>query len=391
VIQVCSQCGTRWNVRDRQRVWCPRCRGSLLAPSTDAPGGHPWWGPGSAAQSAVPLQTPPRLAPGYRWIAVRPGAPPPQRRRRRPLGPTPRYTAIPRWGLVDRVDPDAAAQISDTAAHIPAVRRAPRAAQVRASFFASVVMLGAAALIHLVRYILLVINRDTLLNSLVAVAAVGLSVLASLAASAAVIICAVVVMRWLIARRAIAFAHCGRSHNGRFESRPTWALWVGCLLPPSAAMVMAITCAVTLATLGHPASWALMAGCLVVCSLPLLAVLWALVYVIELAKTENHYDRLRKRIWGWWLLWLLSTATSVFAAITGGAQDAQGIANNTVAMVVAYLMALAAVLATSSLFEGFERKPIKRPVHRWLVVADDEPTASGSAPAVELAGEEPAA
>ena len=36
VIQVCSQCGTRWNVRDRQRTWCPRCHGTLLAPA-DAP------------------------------------------------------------------------------------------------------------------------------------------------------------------------------------------------------------------------------------------------------------------------------------------------------------------------------------------------------------------
>ncbi|MGC2677525.1 MAG: hypothetical protein WA415_16275, partial [Mycobacterium sp.] len=34
MIQVCSQCGTRWNVRERQRVWCPRCNGTLLAPST---------------------------------------------------------------------------------------------------------------------------------------------------------------------------------------------------------------------------------------------------------------------------------------------------------------------------------------------------------------------
>lgn len=383
MIQVCSQCGTRWNVRDRQRVWCPRCRGTLFAPSTDAPGGYPrWWSPGSVARPAVP----PRLAPDCRWIAVRPGAPPPQRRRRPPLGPTPRYAAIPRWGLVDHIDPESATQISDTTAQIPAARRAPRAAQVRASFFASLVMLSAAALVHLVRYLLLVINRDTLLNSLVAVAGVGLSVLANLAAIAAVITCAVMLMRWLIARRATAFAHCGRS-----DPRPRWALWAGCLLPPSAAVVLAITFAVTLATLGHPASWALMAGCLTVCCLPLLAVVWALVYVIELAKTETHYNRLRKPIWGWWLLWLLSTATSVFATITSGAQDAQGIANNTIAMVVAYLLASAAVIATSSLFEGFERKPIKRPAHRWVVVADDGRTASGSAPAVELAGEEPAA
>ncbi|MGH3530440.1 MAG: DUF4328 domain-containing protein, partial [Mycobacterium sp.] len=101
MIQVCSQCGTRWNVRDRQRVWCPRCRGTLLAPSTEVTHADPRWSPRSAAQSAVRPRTPPRLPPGYRWIAVRPGAPPPARRRRPPLGPTPRYTAIPRWGLVD--------------------------------------------------------------------------------------------------------------------------------------------------------------------------------------------------------------------------------------------------------------------------------------------------
>ncbi|MGH3557045.1 MAG: DUF4328 domain-containing protein [Mycobacterium sp.] len=379
MIQVCSQCGTRWNVRDRQRVWCPRCRGTLLAPSTEVTHADPRWSPRSAAQSAVRARTPPRLPPGYRWIAVRPGAPPPARRRRPPLGPTPRYTAIPRWGLVDRIDPGTAGQAS-------AVRQAPPAARVRAALFASVVVLGLAALVHVVRYVLLIINRNTLLNSVVAVAAVGLGVLVSLAAITAVSICAIVLTRWLIARRAAAFTHCGRS-----EPRPGWALWVGCLLPPSIALVLAITFAVLLATLGHPASWALMAGCVAICCIPLVAVVWALVYVIELAKTEQHYSRLRRTIWGWWLLWLLSSVTSVLATVTGGAQDAQGIANNTVAMTVAYLLASAAVLATARVFEGFERKPVERPAHRWVVVADDGPTASGSAPTVELAGAEPAA
>ncbi|MEQ0574961.1 hypothetical protein ABLN97_11470, partial [Mycobacterium tuberculosis] len=31
MIQVCSQCGTGWNVRERQPVWFPRWRGMLLA------------------------------------------------------------------------------------------------------------------------------------------------------------------------------------------------------------------------------------------------------------------------------------------------------------------------------------------------------------------------
>jgi uncharacterized membrane protein len=134
-----------------------------------------------------------------------------------------------------------------------------------------------------------------------------------------------------------------------------------------------------------------MAGCLVVCCLPLVAMLWALVYVVELAKIEDQYSQLRKTIWGWWLLWLLSVATSVFATVTGGAQDAQGIASNTVAMVVAYLLALATVIATSRFFKRFEGKPIERPAHRWLVVSDDACRASGSAAAVESADAEPAA
>src|SRR6201996_445254 len=221
MIQVCSQCGTRWNVRDKQRSWCPRCTAPLCprsAPGTPpapaaAPGG---WGPGR--------QTAPRLPQGYRWIAVRPGPPPPPRRRRRPLGPTPRYLSIPRWGLVDRVDQDAGPD--------RARRQAPPAERVRTAFFISAVALGAAAVVHLVRYLLLVINRNTLLNWLVADAAALLSVLASLAALAAVMTCSYLLTRWLIARRYAAFEHAGR-----LESRSHRALWAGTLLPPLAAIV----------------------------------------------------------------------------------------------------------------------------------------------------------
>lgn len=380
MIQLCSQCGTRWNVRDRQREWCPRCRGRLLAPSaemSETPDADPRWSAGS-----LTTRTMPRLPAGYRWIAVRPGPPPPPRRRRRPLGPTPRYPVIPRWGLQDRVEPDGGRRGS-------AARQAPPPGRVQGAFFATAVTLGIAALVHLMRYVLLIINRNTLLNWLVADAAALLSVLASLAAIAAVITYAVVLTQWLIARRAAAFAHCGRA-----ETRTPWALRAGCLLPPSAAMVLAITFAVVRVTSGHAASWTLMAGCVAMSCLPLVASVWSLVYVVELAKTEDNYPRLRGQIWGWWLLWLLSSATSVFASITSGAQDAQGIANNTVAIIVADLMALVAVLATARLFEQFERKPVERPAHRWVVVADEgaaQEASAGSTPAVELAGEEPAA
>lgn len=369
MIQVCSQCGTRWNVRDKQRVWCPRCHGTLLAPST----------PGADERWAAGRQTPPRLPPGYRWIAVRPGPPPPPRRRRRLLGPTPRYTVIPRWGLQDRVGPDSVGPERT-------MRQAPPAARVRTTFLIAAVALGAAALVHLLRYLLLIFNRNTLLNWLVADAAALLSVLASLAAIAAVMTCAVTLTRWLIARRSAAFAHWGRS-----ETRSRWALWLGTLAPPSAAMALAITFAVTMALTGRSASWALMAACVAFCCLPLLASVWALVYVVELAKTEDHYAKLRVAIWEWWLLWLVSTVTSVFASVTSGAQDSQGIANNTVAIIVANLLAMVAVLATARVFEGFEAKPVARPAHRWVVVSGDEDDSSGSAAAVELTGAEPAA
>jgi len=377
MIQVCSQCGTRWNVRDKQRSWCPRCNGTLLAPAATEP-------PPSASSTAgwsAGLRSAPRLPPGYRWIAVRPGPPPPPRRRRRPLGPTPRYLTIPRWGLQDRIDQESGPGRDQG--------QAPPADRIRNSLFVSAVALGAAALVHLLRYLLLVINRNSLLNWLVADAAALLSVLASVAASAATMTTAFLLTRWLIARRAAAFEHAGRS-----EPRTRRALWAGTLVPPSAAIVLAITFAVVAATTEHSASWALMAACVTFSCLPLVGSVWALVYVIELAKTEDHYSQVRPVIWGWWLIWLISSVTSVFASITSGAPDAQGIANNTVAIIIAYLVALVAVLATARLFESFERKPVERPAHRWVVVRDDHsnPAATTeSAAAVELPGEEPAA
>lgn len=373
MIQACSQCGTRWNVRDKQRSWCPRCNGTLLAPEAPRPAQ-----PVSTAGWGAGPRNAPRLPPGYRWIAVRPGPPPPPRRRRRPLGPTPRYTAIPRWGLADRVDHDSGPR--------RVRRQTPTPERIRSAIFVASVALGTAAVVHLLRYLLLVINRNTLLNWLVADAAALLSVLASLAAIAAVMTVAYLLTRWLIARRAAAFEHAGRS-----ESRSSRALWAGTLLPPSAAVVLAISFAVVAATTGHSASWVLMAACVTFCCLPLLASVWALVYVVELAKVEDHYDQFRTVIWGWWLLWLTSSVTSAFASITSGAQDSQGIANNTVAMIVAYVIALAAVLATSKLFEVFERRPVARPAHRWVIVPDGDVPEVESAAAVELPGEEPAA
>jgi Domain of unknown function (DUF4328) len=352
VIQVCSACGTRWNVRDKQRAWCPRCHGALLAPAADTrtqpgsqwgrPGATPPGTPGAPPTSATGQRTQVRLPPGYRWIAVRPGAAPVPHRKRRALGPTPRYEMVPRWGLRDYIDPDAGAPPAP-------LRGGPSTTVVRLTLVVAAALLGFAALVHLVRYILLIVNRTTLLNPVLAGAALWAGVLASVLAVFAVIGCALVLISWLTARRAAVFEHHRLS-----EPRPTWALWVGCLVP-------------------------------------LLNLFWAPVYVIEMATVEGVFARLRKPIIVWWLLWVLSTAVSIWALSTSFAQDAQGIADNTVTMTLAYLLGLAAVVSLARVYLGFERKPVERPAHRWVVVAADQHGTGESAVAVEPEGREPAA
>src|ERR1700748_2009217 len=139
-----------------------------MAPAPDAPPADPRWSAPGASTPARPSKapawqrTPPRLPPGYRWIAVRPGAAPPVRRSRRPLGPTPRYAVIPRWGLVDRLE-------QASAAGEARARTGPSAELVRTTQFVSVLVLSIAALIYVLRYVLLLVNRNTLLNAWVAI------------------------------------------------------------------------------------------------------------------------------------------------------------------------------------------------------------------------------
>ncbi|OBF49333.1 hypothetical protein A5787_09335 [Mycobacterium sp. 852002-50816_SCH5313054-b] len=231
-------------------------------------------------------------------------------------------------------------------------RTGPSAAAVRTTLFLSVLVLGLAALVYVARYVLLVINRNTLLNSVVAIVADWIGVLASVGAVAAMLASGVMLIRWLIARRAAVFAH-----HGLPESRSVRALWAGCVLP-------------------------------------LANLLWAPVYVIELATVEEHYARLRRPILEWWVAWVFSYLVSIFAIFTSFATDAQGIANNTVLMVVAYLLAAVTVAGAARVFEGFERKPVQRPAHRWVMVerggTDDRAAGPAETP-VELEGQEPAA
>ncbi len=209
-------------------------------------------------------------------------------------------------------------------------------------------VLGVAAVIHVMRYVLLLVNRTKLLDPLVAGVATWLGVAASAAAIFAVVASAIVFTNWLIARRAGTFAH-----RGAEDPRPSWALRVGCLVP-------------------------------------VVNLFWAPVFVIEVAAAEGQLLRLRRAIVTWWGVWAVATAVSAFSIATSFTQDVQGIADNTVTTIIAYLLGLAALLLAFRVYLGFESTPVERPARRWVIVADTA-SAEESAVAVETAGRNPAA
>jgi hypothetical protein len=275
---------------------------------------------------------------------VRPGSAPPARRRPRNLGPTPRYAAIPRWGLVERFDTAEVEQQSEA-------RLGPSIGALNATLLTTIAVFGLAALVHIVRYALLILNRDVLLNPVVAWLATWLGVVVSVGALFLLFATFVLLTNWLIARRSAAFKHIGRQ-----EHRPLWALRAGCLVP-------------------------------------LVNLAWAPVYVLEMASVEEASDRIRRPIAIWWAVWVLSTAVSLFSIATSFTHDAQGIANNTVTTIVAYLLAMATLVLVARVLLGFERRPVEKPATRWVIVAErsrDQSDAESGVP-VESKDQNPAA
>jgi hypothetical protein len=328
-------------------MWCPRCQGPLLAPAAGQPVAQQ--PVGVAGQPLRSQPAAPRPPAGFRWIAVRPGPPPPPRRRRRPLGPTPHYTSIPRWGLIDPIAPPT--YTADRAA-----TRAASPATARAVLIGTGIVFALAAGVHIVRYLLLLINRTTLLPPFVAIGSLLSGVLISLTAIVAVIATGVALTSWLIARRAAAFGA-----HGQDDPRPQWALWAGCLTPG-------------------------------------VNLVWAPVFVLELANAERGQQRQRGPVALWWIAWVVSFLICGWAIWTSRATDAQGIADNTATVIIAYLAGLAVLVLLWRVLDGFVRKPVDRPLHRWVIAPADKPSdavADGDAVSdesvVESGDREPAA
>lgn len=205
---------------------------------------------------------------------------------------------------------------------------------MRGALLATSAIFALAAAAHVLRYLLLLINRTTLLPPVIAIGALLMGVLISLAAIVAVMITAAVMTSWLIARRAAAFGQ-----HGQPDPRPEWALWAGCMIP-------------------------------------VVNLVWAPVFLIELAHAERIQGRQRGPIALWWIAWIVSTGVSAWAIWTSRATEAQAVADNTVTMIIAYLAGLAVLLLLWRVLDGFVRKPVDRPQHHWVIV----PAESADAP-----------
>jgi hypothetical protein len=232
----------------------------------------------------------------------------------------------------------------------------------------TMVALAVAAFAHVLRYGLMLINRSVLLHPFIADAAVAFGVVASLAALVILGITVVILIRWLIARRATAYAE-----HGQTDPHPTAQVWLLSLIPG-------------------------------------VNVLFTPIYVIELATVEGRLTQLRRPIVVWWIVWALSAVVAVWSVIgtvvvTFFANSTQHLADNNVTVAIGYLLALAAVLLVSRVYLGFEGTPAQHRSHRWVVVAsapgeshegrpaqpagaEDEPE---SAVPVEPQGQNPAA
>ncbi len=196
------------------------------------------------------------------------------------------------------------------------------------------VIVALAAAVHLVRYLLLLLNRTTLLPPFIAFGSLLAGVLISLAAVIAVIAAAVTLTSWLIGRRSAAFAV-----HGQDDPRPEWALWAGCLTP-------------------------------------VVNLVWAPIFVLELVNAERGQARQRGPVILWWIAWVVAYLICGWAIWTSRAKDAQGIADNTVTMIIAYLAGLAVLVLVWRVLDGFVRKPVDRPLHRWVVVPGASPVVS---------------
>ncbi|GAA1083536.1 DUF4328 domain-containing protein [Tsukamurella spumae] len=259
-----------------------------------------------------------------RWLARRPPETLPVPRRA-PSGPrpTPRYPAVPRWGLRQDFTPAPAAPVSTAQAAADVTPFVLRLTTV-------IVFVAAAA--EALAYLLLVINRAGPVPGALAIAATVAVFATGWLAVLAVLALVAVLALWLQAARARAFDELGTR-----EPRPVWQLWVYCLVP-------------------------------------VVNLVAAPVLVLELVDAQRRAggartDRRAMFIRRWWGAWIALTIVTV--ACTAYTLAAGGLQHGADAMVyttLTYLLSGAFLLVTARLVRMIDGGPTAREQEetRWL-------------------------
>ncbi|MGW5524498.1 DUF4328 domain-containing protein [Gordonia sp. NPDC003950] len=330
MLDLCPRCriqAPHRSGRDR----CPRCGGPLTVVADDVEA--------SAVvaryqQSGPPPPPPPpvRSAPhiygtrAVRWIARRPAdtLPPPRAPHQAVSHQIPRYAYIPQWGLLDApVSPDDGPS---------AATRLTKA--LTSALHLVGLALVVSAVIHLFRYVLLAINRTTTLPEWLITFSTILVFVAGAAALGCYVYATVVFVRWLLAKRAEAYASAGY-----LDPRPRW---------------MSIPLA----------------------AIPLVNVVGAPMLIYEAAAMDGRRDaRDSSRLRTMWVAWALVNGVAVLAAITWWVAAESG-SIQTGANAVLMVALSAAVSAVFALWVGrrliaiFDRTHVDAAPHRrWVVAA----------------------
>ncbi|MFG3616266.1 DUF4328 domain-containing protein [Nocardia sp. NPDC047654] len=301
VVQPCARCGARWAVQRAPMHWCPRCRGVLLSPAPiDAPADRR----------------------NYRWVARKPD----HRVRRQPPGPaeqsrTPRYTRIPRWGLID-APPQAGG----------AVRRplGKLTDSVTALLVAATGVFGMAAVAELARYALLLRNRTRLIHPVVLFASDAFVIGAGMLAILIALLAALSAVGRLIELRRAAYDAVGRS-----DPRSPRALISGCLIP-------------------------------------VVNLLWPGIFLLEVAALKGDPRAVRAaRIW--WAAWVFGAVVAAAALLWRTADSLQAEADGVLFTAFTDVVAAAVALLTLWVLRTLEGRDLlgrRRTARRWLIAVD---------------------
>ncbi|GAC62665.1 DUF4328 domain-containing protein [Gordonia sihwensis] len=198
MLDVCPSCRIQAPHREGREL-CPRCGRRLMV--LDAQGRVVQRPQSGAARGASAPRTSVARA-GLRWVADRPAEarPAPVTVRAHEWTPTPSYRYIPRWGLSDR-GPISPGENPEPADPGDVLLRALRMATS---------MLGAAAVVHLIRYVIAAVNRSTPIPMWLDLLSGAAVLVFGVFAFVAMLVALVAFVRWLLPARAAAYRAADR-------------------------------------------------------------------------------------------------------------------------------------------------------------------------------------